>query len=170
MKSKTLKVFIIVSIVFILCALALVIPVDAEETTALIGDVYADGKINSKDAIFMLQYLAYIVEIDNESLYIANTYVEDNAQDGQIKVNSRDALILLQHLALMDVSLGEGKWQTVKAPTMQEKGSAKRNIAKGFEELVLPTLNETDYDATITKQPVCYGKGEKARQDHSGAL
>ncbi len=161
MKAKTLKVFLIVSIVFIVCALALALPVGAEETNELIGDVYADGKINSKDAIFMLQYLAYIVEIDDESLYIANTYVEDNAQDGKIKVNSRDALILLQHLALMDVSLGEGRWQTAKAPTLQEKGSAKRNNAKGFQELVLPTLNETDYSATITKQPVCFDVGEK---------
>lgn len=136
------------------------ITANAEEESALIGDAYADGKINSKDAIFMLQYLAYIAEIDEESLYISNTYVEDNALDGKIKINSRDVLILLQQLALMDVSLGEGAWRVVSAPSTQESGSARCNTAKGFKELILPALNETDYASTITKQASCNSEGE----------
>lgn len=163
MKTKASKLNFIFIIACFAVMLAIYMPIktNAEETSDLIGDVYTDGKVNSKDAIYMLQYLAYIVEIDEENLYIANAYVEDNEASGGIKINSRDALILLQHLALMDVTLGEGKWQILKAPTMQETGNVKRNTAKGYEELSLPTLNETDYNATITKQPVCFEVGEK---------
>lgn len=163
MKTKASKLMLIVVVACFAIAIAILMPINAnaDEANEIIGDAYSDGKINSKDAIYMLQYLAYIVEIDEESLYIANTYVEDNEANGDIKINSRDALILLQHLALMDVTLGEGKWQTIKEPTMQEAGTVKRNIAKGYEELSLPTLNETDYNATITKQPLCFEVGEK---------
>lgn len=161
MKAKTNKINIILAVFCFILLFICLLAIKANASSELVGDVYSDGKVNSKDAIYLLQYLAYIVEIEDESLYIGNTYVEDNDENGNIKINSRDALILLQYLALMDVKLGEGKWQTIKAPTIQENGSVRRNNAKGFEDLELPTLNETDYTSKITKQPVCFDVGEK---------
>ena len=161
MKAKTNKINIILAVFCFILLFICLLAIKANASSELVGDVYSDGKVNSKDAIYLLQYLAYIVEIEDESLYIGNTYVEDNDENGNIKINSRDALILLQYLALMDVKLGKGKWQTIKAPTIQENGSVRRNNAKGFEDLELPTLNETDYTSKITKQPVCFDVGEK---------
>ena len=163
MKANLKKItFAVVIVCFVALFFALMaINTGAEEPSELIGDIYTDGNINSKDAIYLLQALAYIVEMDENTVYLANTYVEDNGDDGIIKINSRDALVLLQYLALMDVKLGEGEWQIVKTPTAEEVGSAKKNNAKGAETLELPVLNETNYQFSVTKEPLCNALGEK---------
>ena len=163
MKAIFKKITFVVALV---CFVALLftlasINVSAESPDELVGDIYTDGSINSKDAVYLLKALAYIVELDNNTVYLANTYVEDNGDDGVIKINSRDALVLLQRLALMDVKLGEGEWKITKTPTPQEVGGAKRNTAKGNEVIELPVLDETNYKASVTKQPLCNALGEK---------
>ena len=159
-------------VVVLICFAALLfsftaINVSAQDNSELIGDVYADGTINSKDAVYLLKALAYIVELDNDTVYLANTYVEDNGDDGVIKINSRDALVLLQHLALMDVKLGEGEWKITQAPTESAVGGAKRNTARGAESIELPLLNEQNYRFSITKQPLCNSLGEKTYAYHN---
>ena len=164
MKTKASKLFLIAVFACFILLLAFLIPVNAEEANepTLIGDVYKDGKINSKDAIYLLQYLAYMVEIDEDYKFIANLYVEDNNADGTPKLNAKDALILLQYLAQMDVKLGEGEWSIVTAPTRDKVGQAKRNTASGFDTFTIPMVSENDYAVTVTKQPLCYEEGEKS--------
>ena len=62
-----------------------------------IGDLNGDNEINTKDAVFMAQFLAgWDVEIDPDVL--------DCNGDGE--TNTKDAVILAQYLAGWNVTLG----------------------------------------------------------------
>ena len=132
-----------------------------------IGDVYDDGSITTKDGIYLLQYLAHMVEIPSDRLFIANTFIGDDYADGSPNINTKDAIILLQYLAKMDVVLGgEQNWRLVKAPTFQEQGEITRRI-NGIDETVpLPCLNETDYEIYTSKEAVCFAEGERVFRYH----
>lgn len=66
-------------------------------TTGKRGDINGDGKINTKDAVLLAQYLAkWEVTLD--------TYAADCNGDGAVEV--KDAVLLAQYLALWDVTLG----------------------------------------------------------------
>lgn len=57
---------------------------------AKIGDVNGDGKINSGDALAVLQYATGIVKLSSDALTIADVSADK-------KVNSADALMILQY-------------------------------------------------------------------------
>lgn len=127
-----------------------------------IGDVYNDrddGAINSKDAIYLLQYLAKMVDLDDAGRVCANTFVSDNATDGTPKINTKDAIMLLQYLAKMDVTMGIGEWTVATAPTADAEGLLVRQVASGSENFVLPVLNEEDYDYTVVREATCKTEG-----------
>lgn len=128
-------------------------------TIAMIGDIYQDGEINTKDSIYLLQVMAKMIDPDNATSYRANVYVEDNGEDGSIKLNSRDAILLLQYLAKMPVTLGEGSWSLKIAPTFTEEGTLVRKVATGISTVSIPTLNETDYTYTVLKEANCQTEG-----------
>ena len=66
------------------------------------GDITNDGKINTKDAVLLAQYLAeWQVSISADGLAAADVY-----KDG--KINSKDAVLLAQYLAMWNVTLGDG--------------------------------------------------------------
>ena len=83
------------------------------------GDIYdnKDGRIDSKDAIYILQYLAKMITFDDNELKYANTFVGDDNADGSPKINSKDAIILLQYLAKMNVTLGSSERPSTGTPT-----------------------------------------------------
>lgn len=130
-------------------------------STRKVGDVYNDGTINSKDAIYLLQYLAKMVALDDAGKICANTFVSDNVADGTPKINTKDAIMLLQYLAKMDVAMGVGEWKVATAPTADAEGSLVRQVASGLENFVLPVLNEEDYDYTVVKEATCKTEGEE---------
>lgn len=135
------------------------VKISAEAETAEVGDTYSDGIINSKDAIYILQYLSGIVSSSDINLVSANTYVEDNSDDGTIKINSKDAVILLQYLAKMDVTLGVGEWYVKTAPTESSTGTLARKVASGIETVTLPVFNTDNYTRIGAKEATCTQDG-----------
>lgn len=131
---------------------------ESEADLHSVGDVYIDGAVNSKDAIFMMQYLAGAVDLEDAQLYRANTYVEDNGGNKPL-INSKDAILLLQSLAGMDVQLGRGEWVIEQAPTEQNGGMMARNNAYGREQVTLPKLNEYTYEKKIVRETSCLEAG-----------
>ena len=125
-----------------------------------VGDIYSDGAVNIKDAIYLLQYIASAVSIPEDELRYSNLYVEDNGEAGEIKVNIKDAIILLQSIADMDVTLGVGRWSVATAPTEDGAGALKRNVSYGYETKNLPPLNPDFYTASVESDATCYSDGK----------
>jgi hypothetical protein len=73
--------------------------------TYQMGDVNGDGKINSRDALMIKQYVVKMITFTEEQLIYANVYYDVNS-DGTPKINSRDAMLLQQFIVKMDVTLG----------------------------------------------------------------
>ncbi|MGN0181555.1 MAG: leucine-rich repeat protein [Candidatus Ornithomonoglobus sp.] len=71
------------------------------ESGILYGDIFADGKINSKDLVKLKQYIAlWNVTLDSAELKAADVF-----PDG--KINAKDVVKLQQYIAGWDVKLGE---------------------------------------------------------------
>lgn len=165
MKSQK-KVLIALLFAVLLCIFACITALtihahaDTESEADLhsVGDVYIDDAVNSKDAIFLMQYLAGAVDLEDAQLYRANTYVEDNGGNKPL-INSKDAILLLQSLAGMDVQLGRGEWVIEQAPTEQDGGMMARNNAYGREQVTLPKLNEYTYEKKIVRETSCLEAG-----------
>lgn len=66
--------------------------ITVEEPKGLLGDVNGDGKVNSRDAMLVLQYSAKITTLAEDQL-VRGDVNKDN------KVNSRDAMRILQYSA-----------------------------------------------------------------------
>lgn len=65
-------------------------------TQTISGDINGDGKVNSRDASRLMQYLAgWDVEVEKVALDV----------NGDGKVNSRDASRLMQYIAGWDVEI-----------------------------------------------------------------
>lgn len=119
------------------------------------GDIYNnknDGKIDSKDAIYLLQYLAKMVTISDDELYYANTYVGDDNPDGTPKINSKDAIILLQYLARMDVTLG-GTSET-------SPGTSPSTPVHQHTPVAIPGVTPTCQNTGLTEGKKCSSCGE----------
>ena len=161
MKNTFIKAFTLLFAIALAFGLLSVTAFADEQTdTRVCGDVYADGEVNVKDAIFLLQYIAKSATIADEELKYANLFVEDNGEDGAINVNIKDAIILLQSIAKMNVTLGAGKWKTSSAPTTETPGEVWRHVYYGIEKMALPPLNPNFYTTTETLAPTCYSAGE----------
>ena len=102
---------LIASILFSVCAFAANIP----------GDVYTDGKVNTKDATRLAQHLAWGISLSADEMKAA-----DVRPDGVI--NSKDAVLLAQYLAGWGVSLGSG------TTTNPDNGSNDNDVP--FDDLV----------------------------------
>ncbi|MBQ2714382.1 MAG: hypothetical protein IJF76_01990, partial [Clostridia bacterium] len=75
-----------------------------------IGDAYdnkGDGKINVKDASYILQHVAHIITIPDDELIYANAYSADDNADGTPKINVKDASAILQYVAHVKNTLGD---------------------------------------------------------------
>jgi hypothetical protein len=73
------------------------------------GDAYdnkGDGKINSRDASYILQHAAHMFTMSRINQYYANVY-EDYDSEGNPKVSARDASLILQYAAHMDVEIND---------------------------------------------------------------
>ena len=73
------------------------------------GDAYdnkGDGKINARDASYILQHAAHMFTMDIVDQYYANVY-EDYDSEGNPKVSARDASLILQYAAHMDVEIND---------------------------------------------------------------
>ena len=66
--------------------------ITVEKPKGLLGDVNGDGKVNSRDAMLVLQYSAKITTLAEDQL-VRGDVNKDN------KVNSRDAMRILQYSA-----------------------------------------------------------------------
>lgn len=77
------------------------------------GDAYNnsyDGKINSRDAVYILQYAAHMFEMPiNDKVYanVFEDYETDENGDMIPKINTRDATKILQYAAKMNVILND---------------------------------------------------------------
>ncbi|MBE6631498.1 MAG: hypothetical protein E7623_02230 [Ruminococcaceae bacterium] len=66
------------------------------------GDIFTDGRVDSKDAIKLAQYFAkWNVKMTGDEMKAADVF-----KDGS--VDSKDAVKLAQYLAKWDVVLGDG--------------------------------------------------------------
>ena len=70
------------------------------------GDVNLDGKINSRDATMIKQYVVKMIELTDVQKVYANVYV-DTDKNGAPLVSSRDAVLIQQYIVKMDVQLGD---------------------------------------------------------------
>ena len=77
------------------------------------GDAYNnnnDGKINSRDAVYILQYAAHMFEMPLSDKIYANVYEDYKTDANGMKipnVNTRDATKILQYAAKMNVDLDD---------------------------------------------------------------
>ena len=69
------------------------------------GDVNLDGKINSRDATMIKQYVVKMLDLTDVQKVYANVYV-DTDKNGAPLISSRDALLIQQYVVKMDVKLG----------------------------------------------------------------
>ena len=70
-----------------------------------IGDVNGDGKINSRDALMIKQYVVKMIELTEDQKMRANVYCDFDSE-GNPNITSRDAMLLQQFIVKMDVTLG----------------------------------------------------------------
>lgn len=73
--------------------------------TYQMGDVNGDGKVNSRDALMIKQFVVKMIELTEEQKVYANVYYDVDS-DGNPNINSRDAMLLQQFIVKMDVTLG----------------------------------------------------------------
>lgn len=95
-----------------------------------VGDVYNnkfDGKINARDASYVLQHVARIATIPQDQLIYANAY-EDYNKDGTPKINARDASMILQYVARIKPTLSNRVNITFNA--LSDDGSHVKHVAK----------------------------------------
>mgnify|MGYP007089151198 CR=1 FL=1 len=64
---------------------------EEQPVTYALGDIDANGKIDSIDALIALQYAADLITLDEDQIKRGNV---DQSEDG---VTSMDALLILQH-------------------------------------------------------------------------
>lgn len=137
----------VATLLSLVTALPLFASAEDEEITypTEVGDIYVDGAVSTKDAIYLLQYLANMVTIPEEHLFAANTYVGDDKADGTPAINTKDAILLLQYLAKMEVQLGDPTKPLPSAP-LNDAGIAER-----LQEVLESGLNlGNTYDIGIT--------------------
>lgn len=154
------KVLITLAVI-IVASLTLAVQANAEQTEEIIGDLYADKEITIKDAIFLKQYLNGKLEIPDEKLYMANTYVEDNGRQGEIAITGDDVYSILKYLTKKEETLGVGEWRVLQEPTEDTAGKAERRVAKGIQELELGPLSEENYSVMTSKRASCTEQGEE---------
>ena len=68
------------------------------------GDAYNnnnDGKVNARDASYILQHAAHMFTMPEIDQNYANVYFADDAADGTPRISARDASLILQYAAHM---------------------------------------------------------------------
>lgn len=126
------------------------------------GDANKDGKVNIKDATYVQRYVAMLIELDEESLRLADVDVNG-------KVNVKDATMIQKFLAMLidgfPASDKPAETLTTEGETSPDEGvtdSAKvttapfDDITEPDEVATSPTQNATDpaEKATVPIQTV----------------
>ena len=113
------------------------------------GDAYdnkGDGKINARDASYVLQHAAHMFTMSKVNQYYANVY-EDYDTNGNPKISSRDASLILQYSAHMGVKLND-RYEVVFY-TLNENNEYVEYIKKSVKEgTALTSLPKLDSEVT----------------------
>ena len=109
------------------------------------GDAYNnnyDGKVNARDASYILQHAAHMFTMPAVDQRYANVYTNDNLADGTAKISARDASLILQYAAHMDVTLSDRINVTFYA--LDESGNytvqVVKSVKKGSDLTKLPAV------------------------------
>lgn len=109
------------------------------------GDAYNnnyDGKVNARDASYILQHAAHMFTMPTVDQRYANVYTNDNLADGTAKISARDASLILQYAAHMDVTLSDRINVTFYA--LDESGNytvqVVKSVKKGSDLTKLPAV------------------------------
>jgi uncharacterized repeat protein (TIGR02543 family) len=114
------------------------------------GDAYNnnyDGKVNARDASYILQHAAHMFTMPAVDQRYANVYTNDNLADGTAKISARDASLILQYAAHMDVTLSDRINVTFYA--LDESGNYTVQVVKSLKK-----------GSDLTKLPAVLSKGE----------
>lgn len=114
------------------------------------GDAYNnnyDGKVNARDASYILQHAAHMFTMPAVDQRYANVYTNDNLADGTAKISARDASLILQYAAHMDVTLSDRVNVTFYA--LDESGNYTVQVVKSVKK-----------GSDLTKLPAVLSKGE----------
>ena len=122
------------------------------------GDAYnnkGDGKVNARDASYILQHVARMFTMNSVDQYYANVF-EDYDSQGNPKINTRDASMILQYIAKMNAeldsryevifyTLNENNEYVEYIKKSVKKGEAIINIPDGEWSLSSEELIEVDF-------------------------
>ena len=100
------------------------------------GDAYNnnyDGKVNARDASYILQHAAHMFTMPTVDQRYANVYTNDNLADGTAKISARDASLILQYAAHMDVTLSDRINVTFYA--LDESGNYTVQVVKSVKKV-----------------------------------
>lgn len=114
------------------------------------GDAYNnnyDGKVNARDASYILQHAAHMFTMPAVDQRYANVYTNDNLADGTAKISARDASLILQYAAHMDVTLSDRFNVTFYA--LDESGNYTVQVVKSVKK-----------GSNLTKLPAVLSMGE----------
>ncbi len=113
-------------------------------TIRKMGDAYnnnGDGKINVRDATYVLQHTARIVTMSNIDMAYANVYDHDDYADGTPKISVRDATMILQYSARIISSIDSRKVVTFYTLDQGEYAPfTAKSVGSGKELSVVPTV------------------------------
>ena len=98
------------------------------------GDVNLDGKVNSRDATMIKQYVVKMIELTDVQKIYANVYV-DTDKNGDPIISSRDATLIQQFVVKMDVTLGDRIEITLDYGQM-ESDEPSNSESKPFDPIV----------------------------------
>ncbi len=146
-KKINLKVIIVKKIVSILMAFSVAAVFSIGAFASSLGDINADGQINSYDALLVLKH-----SVGNES----EDFVFENADvNGDSQINSADALTILRVSVGLDTIENDrctdpdghswGNWDVITEPTETTDGKMKRiceNCGR-VETEIIPKLSAT---------------------------
>lgn len=146
-KKINLKVIIVKKILSILMAISLAAAFTLVTSASSLGDVNADGQINSYDALLTLKYS---VGDENENFVLGNADVNGDSQ-----INSADALMILKASVGLEKlendrctdSDGHSwkEWDVISEPTEATDGKMKRTCEScgRVETEIIPKLSTT---------------------------
>lgn len=156
-KKINLKVIIVKKIISILMALSLATAFTLASSAVSLGDVNADGQINSYDALLVLKYS---VGVESEDFVLENADVNKDS-----KINSADALMILRASVGLETieddecidSNGHSweNWKTTVEPTKTSDGKMQRTCSRcnKTESKIIPKLSTTvsDYQQEVLR-------------------